>query len=150
MKIWRSHRRTAPKFSFPIPKDKYYLGWNKTKVDCHTVPYCTLGEHTCSPSIASLRIEGVSLEACLKEKLLQSMIKMKPFICSSGSSIRTSRDSRMARRMSVKEFLEPKHKGETVCEYQQAIACCEERAGRLMPLPHKPNLQGDAGVLYPK
>jgi len=35
---------------------------------------------TCNPSMASLRIDGVSLEACLKEKLLQSIIRMKPFI----------------------------------------------------------------------
>jgi hypothetical protein len=61
--------------------------------------------------MASFRIEGVSLDACLKEKLLQSIIKMKPFIWSSGSSIRTSKDRRMARRMSVKEFLQPEQKG---------------------------------------
>lgn len=48
---------------------------------------------------------GVSLEACLKEKLLQSMMRMKPLIWSSGFSIRTSRESRIARRMSVNEFL---------------------------------------------
>lgn len=48
---------------------------------------------------------GVSLEACLKEKLLQSMMRVKPLIWSSGFSIRTSRESRMARRMSTKEFL---------------------------------------------
>lgn len=46
----------------------------------HMVLYCAFIEHTCNPSMASLRIEGVSLEACLKEKLLQSIIKMKPFI----------------------------------------------------------------------
>lgn len=60
---------------------------------------------TWRPSMASFRMLGVSLEACLKEKLLQSMMRMNPLICSSGFSIRTSRDSRMARRMSVNEFL---------------------------------------------
>lgn len=63
-------------------------------------------EPTWRPSMASFRMLGVSLEACLKEKLLQSMMSVKPLICSSGFSIRTSRDSRMARRMSMKEFLE--------------------------------------------
>jgi len=53
----------------------------------------------------------------LKEKLLQSIIKMKPFIWSSGSSIRTSKDRRMARRMSVKEFLQPEQRGG--CESRQ-------------------------------
>lgn len=61
---------------------------------------------TCRPSIASFRMLGVSLDACLKEKLLQSMMSVKPLICSSGFSIRTSRESRMARRMSMKEFLQ--------------------------------------------
>lgn len=55
--------------------------------------------------MASLRMLGVSLDACLKEKLLQSMMRMKPLICSSGFSIRTSSDRRIARRMSVNEFL---------------------------------------------
>lgn len=55
--------------------------------------------------MASLRMLGVSLEACLKEKLLQSMMRMNPLIWSSGFSIRTSKESRMARRMSMKEFL---------------------------------------------
>jgi hypothetical protein len=41
----------------------------------------------------------------LKEKLLQSIIKMKPLIWSSGFSMSTSKERRMARRMSVKEFL---------------------------------------------
>lgn len=41
----------------------------------------------------------------MKEKLLQSMMRMKPLIWSSGFSIRTSRESRIARRMSVNEFL---------------------------------------------
>lgn len=61
--------------------------------------------HTCNPSMASLRMEGVNLEACLKEKLLQSIIRMKPFIWSSWSSIRTSKDKRIARKISMKEFL---------------------------------------------
>lgn len=52
----------------------------------------------------------MSLEACLKEKLLQSMMRMKPLIWSSGFSIRTSRESRMALRMSVKEFLRKSEK----------------------------------------
>lgn len=65
---------------------------------------------TCNPSMASLRIDGVSLEACLKEKLLQSIIRMKPFIWSSWSSMSTSKDSRIARRISMKEFLMPKQK----------------------------------------
>lgn len=56
--------------------------------------------------MASFRMLGVSLEACLKEKSLQSIIRMKPLICSSGSSISTSRERRMARRMSEKEFLQ--------------------------------------------
>ena len=55
--------------------------------------------------MASFRMLGVSLEACLKEKLLQSMMRIKPLIWSSGFSISTSRESRMARKMSVKEFL---------------------------------------------
>lgn len=65
---------------------------------------------TCKPSMANLRIDGVSLEACLKEKLLQSIIRMKPFIWSSWSSMSTSKDSRIARRISMKEFLKTKHK----------------------------------------
>lgn len=48
---------------------------------------------------------GVSLDACLKVKLLQSMMRMKPLTCSSGSSIMDSRDSRMALRMSTKVYL---------------------------------------------
>lgn len=79
--------------------------------------HCVAVKRTCSPSMASFRIDGVSLEACLKEKLLQSIIKMKPFIWSSGSSIRTSKDRRMARRMSVKEFLQPEQRGG--CESRQ-------------------------------
>ena len=98
--------------------------------------------------MASLRIEGVSLEACLKEKLLQSIIKMKPFIWSSGSSIRTSSDSRMARRMSVKEFLQPKQK-EAEREYQQMIELGLWSPGQLTLLL-EPGLQGNTGVLYPK
>lgn len=70
--------------------------WSSVLVECLL---------TWRPSMASFRMLGVSLEACLKEKLLQSMMRMNPLICSSGFSIRTSRDSRMARRMSVNEFL---------------------------------------------
>lgn len=55
--------------------------------------------------MASLRMLGVSFEACLKEKLLQSMMRMKPLIWSSGFSISTSRERRIARRMSVNKFL---------------------------------------------
>ena len=75
--------------------------------------------------MASLRIEGVSLEACLKEKLLQSIIKMKPFIWSSGSSIRTSSDSRMARRMSVKEFLHKAERGRAWISADDGPQCVE-------------------------
>ena len=42
----------------------------------------------------------------MKEKLLQSMMRIKPLIWSSGFSIKTSRESRIARRMSVNEFLD--------------------------------------------
>ena len=55
--------------------------------------------------MANLSILGVSLEACLKVKLLQSMIRTKPLTCSSGSSIMDSRDSRMALRMSTNVYL---------------------------------------------
>jgi len=48
---------------------------------------------------------GVSRDACLKVKLLQSMMRMKPLTCSSGSSIMDSSDSRIARRMSTNEYL---------------------------------------------
>lgn len=60
---------------------------------------------TCSPSMARRSMLGVSLDACLKVKLLQSMMRMKPLTCSSGSSIMDSRDSRMALRMSTKVYL---------------------------------------------
>lgn len=84
-----------------------------------------VGGATWRPSMASLRMLGVSLEACLKEKLLQSMMRMKPLIWSSGFSIRTSRESRMARRMSVKEFLSEGGVGVN----QQLIDGCGERDG---------------------
>lgn len=89
------------------------------------------GGATWRPSMASLRMLGVSLDACLKEKLLQSMMRMKPLICSSGFSIRTSRESRMARRMSVKEFLSEGGVGVN----QQLIDGCAERDGPLTTAP---------------
>lgn len=55
--------------------------------------------------MASRSMLGVSLDACLKVKLLQSMMRMKPLTCSSGSSIMDSRDRRMALRMSTKVYL---------------------------------------------
>ncbi len=61
---------------------------------------------TCKPSIASLSMLGVNLEACLKVKLLQSMVKTNPFTCSSGSSIIASRESKIARRISTKVYLQ--------------------------------------------
>lgn len=61
---------------------------------------------TCRPSIANLSMLGVNLEACLKVKLLQSMIKTNPFTCSSGSSIIVSRESKIARRISTKVYLQ--------------------------------------------
>ena len=48
--------------------------------------------------------------------------------------MRTSSDSRMARRMSVKEFLQPEQKGEAVHEYQQVMALRLWSAG-LLTLP---------------
>ena len=85
--------------------------------------------------MASLRIEGVSLEACLKEKLLQSIIKMKPFIWSSGSSIRTSSDSRMARRMSVKEFLHKAERGRAWISADDGTQCVEPWPAHSAPDP---------------
>lgn len=60
---------------------------------------------TCSPSMASRSMLGVSLDACLKVKLLQSMMRMKPLTCSSGSSIIDSSDSRIALSMSTNVYL---------------------------------------------
>lgn len=60
---------------------------------------------TCNPSMANRSILGVNLEACLKVKLLQSIIKINPFTCSSGSSIIASNDSRMARKISINVYL---------------------------------------------
>lgn len=90
------------------PSRKTVLRRQSGPFNKHRISTKQVGVHhepTWSPSMASLRMLGVSLEACLKEKLLQSMIRMKPLICSSGFSIRTSRESRMARRISMKEFL---------------------------------------------
>lgn len=55
--------------------------------------------------MANLNMLGVSLEACLKVKLLQSIIKTNPFTCSSGSSIMASKERRMARKISTRVYL---------------------------------------------
>lgn len=55
--------------------------------------------------MANRSILGVSLEACLKVKLLQSIIKTNPFTCSSGSSIMASNESNMARKISTNVYL---------------------------------------------
>ena len=60
---------------------------------------------TCSPSMANRSMLGVSLDACLKVKLLQSMMRMKPLTCSSGSSIIDSSDSKIALSMSTNVYL---------------------------------------------
>jgi hypothetical protein len=132
---------------FAIRK-KYISTQKGLKIHLLIVGFCTFVEHTCNPSMASLRMEGVSLEACLKEKLLQSIIKMKPFIWSSGSSIRTSNDSRIARRMSVKEFLWAEQKGESrVSIGRPQIAHCQH-SGVLVLLLHESSLQDLNGCLY--
>lgn len=56
----------------------------------------------------------------------------------------------MARRMSVKEFLQPEQRGEAVREYEQAIALRWRPTGLLTPLLPEPRLQGNIGALYPK
>lgn len=55
--------------------------------------------------MANLSMLGVSLEACLKVKLLQSIIKTNPFTCSSGSSIMASKERSMARKISTSVYL---------------------------------------------
>lgn len=67
---------------------------------------------TCRPSMASRSMLGVSLEACLKVKLLQSMIRMKPLTCSSGSSIIDSKDSRIALSMSTNVYLKKRSRAD--------------------------------------
>lgn len=73
---------------FCMLKNSIYLAITELKVFSIPHAYPHTGNHmnispiphTCKPSMASLRMEGVNLEACLKEKLLQSIIRMKPFI----------------------------------------------------------------------
>lgn len=60
---------------------------------------------TWRPSMANLSMLGVSLEACLKVKLLQSIIKTNPFTWSSGSSIMASKERSMARKISTSVYL---------------------------------------------
>lgn len=55
--------------------------------------------------MANLSMLGVSLEACLKVKLLQSIIKTNPFTWSSGSSIMASKERSMARKISTSVYL---------------------------------------------
>lgn len=90
---------------FPASKS---INWPLTDHNNINKSLLTAERLTCSPSMASRSMLGVSLDACLKVKLLQSMMRMKPLTCSSGSSIIDSNDSRIALSMSTNVYLRQK------------------------------------------